>query len=75
MTTFAQAPRRDDAPTATATRLDDLAHLSTDDLQRCLGATEIARRVARDRGDVALVAELTARHHYRTRAFARRRSN
>jgi hypothetical protein len=69
MTPFAQTPEREDAR-ATRTRVDEFAHLSREDLQRCLGATEIARRVARDRGDASVVADLTARHQRLSRALA-----
>jgi len=69
--TFAQTPARKDAPSPTI-RIDEFAHLTRDELQRCLGATEIARRVARDRGDAGLVASLTARHDRLSRALAQR---
>ena len=72
MTTFAHTPERKDAPTPTI-RIDEFAHLSRDELQRCLGATEIARRVARDRGDASMVADLTARHQRLSKALAGRR--
>ncbi|HEY3109323.1 MAG TPA: hypothetical protein VGL23_11255 [Chloroflexota bacterium] len=72
MTPFAQTPEREDAP-ASRTRVDEFAHLSREDLQRCLGATEIARRVARDRGDARVVADLTARHLRLSKALAGRR--
>jgi hypothetical protein len=72
MTPFAHTPEREGAH-ATATRTDEFAHLSREDLQRCLGATEIARRVARDRGDAVAVADLCARHQRLSRALDGRR--
>ena len=72
MTTFSQTPERK-AALPTVTRVDEFTHLSLDEIQRCLGATEIARRVARDRGDATLVSDLTARHQRLSLAFAHRR--
>jgi hypothetical protein len=72
MTPFAHTPEREGAQVG-PTRLDEFAHLSREELQRCLGATEIARRVARDRGDASTVAELVARHQRLSRALASRR--
>ena len=72
MTPFAHTRPREEAPLATLTA-DEFAHLSREDLQRCLGATEIARRVARDRGDAAVVADLTSRHSRLSKALAGRR--
>ena len=60
MTTFAQSPEREDA--LASARVAEFTHLSPDDLRRCIGATEVARRVARDRSDHVTVAELTRRH-------------
>jgi hypothetical protein len=72
MTPFARTPEREGAR-QTQTQGDEFAHLSREDLQRCLGATEVARRVARDRGDARAVAELCARHQRLSRALDGRR--
>jgi hypothetical protein len=72
MTTFAQTAERKDAPGSTI-QIEEFAHLSREELQRCLGATEVARRVAQDRRDAATVADLTARHLRLSLALAQRR--
>jgi hypothetical protein len=72
MTTFAQPTERKDAPRPTI-KIEEFEHLTREELQRCLGATEVARRVAHDRRDAAAVADLTARHLRLSLALAKRR--
>jgi hypothetical protein len=72
MTPFAHTPEREGARVR-PTRIDEFAHFSREELRRCLGATEIARRVARDRGDASTVAELMERHRRLSQALAGRR--
>jgi len=74
MTTFAQTPERSAAPSR-GDRFDSYQHMSAADLASCLDATGTAIRVAHDRRDAALVAELRARYDGLTRALAGRRSN
>jgi hypothetical protein len=73
MTTSVPTPGRIDAPKQPSSP-EDFAYLSNEDVQRCLGATETALRVARDRRDDVQVAELIARHRQLLSVLERRRA-
>lgn len=69
MMTSTRVPERNDAPKSAA--IGPFANLSIEDIRRCLEATGTALRVAKDRGDDRLVAELRARYQGLTDALNR----